>query len=428
MDSIFSFGPLWSQDECITDTTSATEHIKSIALRICLERNRLGSEESPGLDDLLDDVLHAIESLLWNEQNNNIIIDRIIAFSAEEDIDPVLLVKEAIALWYISAVPISVRDPHQGFKPDAEVEIEDGHTIIRWNRQYAAKQHELANLGLIAMLLTSETWSRPEHPSLRFGTLVANAVTTILLGTFIILPKIENIKSTNLLVSSLKQNEAMRLYLRTSWQLAQKGTTKYASSPSAEFGANDSELKIDYNGRRLLTKIGRETWKVASEWHPCRKTPGSPWNKFMKNKKQPYFPKKAKKTSLQYQIPSSCLSLAAPWENYYSELRTRFDNTHRERVTLSEGARAAQFRRLACKTGLPYPAREHSENAAHSTYDIDQEYLYNIPMIKKNINDLRGNLSLPFITSAIRGLRFEREPDEMEGDLFMMRFRQHVSH
>nr|BAE93604.1 MAT1-1-2 [Lecanicillium flavidum] len=324
MDSIFSFGPLWSQDECITDSNSATEDIKSIALRICLERNRLVGEQPPCLEGTFARCIEKL--LLWNEQKNNIIIDRIIALSAEEDIDPVLLVKEAIALWYISAVPISARDPHQGFKPDAEVEIEDGHTIIRWNRQYAAKQHELANLGLIAMLSTSETWSRPEHPSLQFGTLVANAVTTILLGTFMILPKMESIEPASVLASSLKNNEAMRLYLRTSWQLAQEGTPKYGSSPSAEFGANSSELKLDYNGRRLLSKIGHENWTVASLWHPCRKTPGSPWNKFIKNKKQPYFPKKAKKTSLQYQIPSSCLSLADTWETYYSELRTRFDN------------------------------------------------------------------------------------------------------
>lgn len=70
---------------------------------------------------------------------------------------------------------------------------------------------------------------------------------------------------------------------------------------------------------------------------------------------------------------------------------------------------------------------------------MEREYLYNIPMVcgktlhqlmqnidskkvKKNINDLRGDLSLPFITSTSQALRFESEPDEVEADLFLMTF------
>lgn len=275
--------------------------------------------------DVLDDLVYALENLLRKPQKDNNIIDRIVSFGAEQRIDPVLLVKEAIALWYISAIPVSTRDPYQGLRPDANIEAENGTAIMGWNRQYSAEKHELANLGLIAMLLTSETWSQPENHSLQYGALVANAATTVLFGAFMILPKMGQVKTATLLFSALKDNEAMRLYLRTSWQLARRGASKYTSSPSAEFGANTSDIKIDHTGKRLLSRIGQEHWSVASLWHPGRKTPGSPWNKFMKNMKQPYFPARAKNTSLKYQIPSSCLSLAEPWEIYYSELRSRFD-------------------------------------------------------------------------------------------------------
>lgn len=275
--------------------------------------------------DVLHDIVHAVESLFRNYQHDNNIIDRIVAFGLEEKTDPVLIVKEAIALWYISAVPISTRDPHQGLAPDAEIEIEERATILRWNRQYAATKHEIANLGLIAILLTSETWSRPKNPSLQFATLVANAVTTILFGAFMILPKINIREPSSLFISALKDNEAMRLYLRTTWQLVREGASKYTSSPSAEFGTTISEVKIDHTGRRLLSRIGQENWSVASPWHPSRKTPGSAWNKFMKNTQQSYFSRKRIRTTLQYKIPSSCISLAEPWEIYYSELRSKFD-------------------------------------------------------------------------------------------------------
>ncbi|KAJ4147305.1 hypothetical protein LMH87_001837 [Akanthomyces muscarius] len=426
MDSVFNFIPLWTQDECIADSKLAIDSIRSKVLRLCLERNRSREERSPCLGDVLHDVVYAIESLLWNPQDENDIIDRIVAFGAEQKTDPVLMVKEAIALWYISAVPISTRDPHQGLPPDAEIEVEAGATILRWNRQYAASKHEIANLGLMAMLTTSETWSRPESPSLQFGTLVANAATAILFGAFMIFPKIKISEPLSLLVSVLKDNEAMQLYLRTTWQLAREGASKYTNSPSAEFGATASEVKIDHAGRRLLCKVGQESWSEASVWHPCRKTPGSAWNKFMKNTQQPYFPLKKTRTALQYRLPSSCLSLAEPWEIYYSELRSKFDQAHRQRITLSNSERAAQFSKLADETCLPYPMKEHSENSAEAIVEMEQEYLYNVPMIKKNINDLRGNLSLPFITSTAQALRFESEPDEVEADLFLMTFSEGI--
>lgn len=327
--------------------------------------------------DVLHDVIFVIESLLWNPRDENDIIDRIVAFGVEKNIDPVLVVKETIALWYISAVPVPTRDPHQGLPPDTEIERENGATILRWNRQYAAQKHEIANLGLIAMLLASETWARPESPNLQFGTLVANAATTILFGAFMIIPRITAIEPSSLLVAVLKDSEAMQLYLSTSWQLARNGTSKFTSSPSAEFGATTSELKIDHTGRRLLTKIGQEHWSEATVWHPGRKTPGSPWNKFMRNINQPYFPRQKTKSSLHYRIPSSCLSLMEPWQIYYSELRSKFDQvryfgpltcpantpkTQRKRVILSDREKNSQFSTLAAKTCSPYPRKEHSEN------------------------------------------------------------------
>nr|BAC67540.1 MAT1-1-2 [Cordyceps tenuipes]BAD95879.1 MAT1-1-2 [Cordyceps takaomontana] len=321
MDSIFSFNPLWAQDECIADSNSAIGSIRSSALRICLEKNKGGEKTSHSLDG----KIHFSIGILSLIQYVNHIVDRIVEFSAEEKIDPVLLVKETIALWYISAVPVATRDPHHGLPPDSEIETEADTTILRWNRQYAARKHEITNLGLIAMLLTAETWLRPENQSLRFAALVANATTTILFGAFMILPKINIGGSSTLLTSTFKENEAMRLYLKTTWQMTREGTSRYTDPPCAEFGTTTSEVKIDHTGRRLLSKIGQEYWAVASLWHPGRKTPGSAWNKFMKNTQQSYFTQTRTERALKYRLPSSCLSLAEPWEIYYSELRLKFD-------------------------------------------------------------------------------------------------------
>ncbi|KAM0260915.1 hypothetical protein ACHAQJ_002535 [Trichoderma viride] len=65
---------------------------------------------------------------------------------------------------------------------------------------------------------------------------------------------------------------------------------------------------------------------------------------------------------------------------------------------------------------------DQNSQTATSVDNLDQEYLYNLPMVKKQISDSRGNLTLPLLTTAIRALRFEEDPDEIEQNLFMMTF------
>jgi hypothetical protein len=121
-------------------------------------------------------------------------------------------------------------------------------------------------------------------------------------------------------------NEPMKLFMKTMWHIAREGSLEFDFPPAAEYGASEEEVKLSHDGKRLLSKVGQESWSEASIWHPCRRIPGSPWNKFIRNKHQKLFlSPRVGRTQLALQLPSSSLSLAEPWEIYYSELRSRFD-------------------------------------------------------------------------------------------------------
>ncbi|KAL7963129.1 hypothetical protein V8C34DRAFT_310708 [Trichoderma compactum] len=96
--------------------------------------------------------------------------------------------------------------------------------------------------------------------------------------------------------------------------------------------------------------------------------------------------------------------------------------TNRRRSRLTPDDCKNQFSYLAMQTGCQYPCFIPAPETATSVNHLDQEYLYNLPMVKKPISDASGNLTLPFLTTAIRALRFGEDPDEIEQNLFMMTF------
>lgn len=236
--------------------------------------------------------------------------------------------KEAILKWYKSAVPVTARDPQQGLPPDAEIEI-GPETILRWNRRYSAETHAIGNSGLIAMMLASKAWYLPLNDELRRASLVSNATASILFATYLISSSTDLTHTTIFTNSTTPNNESMKLFLKTMWHIAREGSLQFDIPPAAEYGASQEEVKLSHDGKRLLSKVGQENWSETSLWHPCRRIPGSQWNKFIRNKHEKLFSSpRAGRTQLALQLPSSSISLAEPWEIYYSELRSRFDQVY----------------------------------------------------------------------------------------------------
>ncbi|KAL7947749.1 hypothetical protein V8C42DRAFT_315461 [Trichoderma barbatum] len=332
-----------------------------------------------------------------------------------------------MALWYTSSLSIFERDIHQGVSSQEEITtFEDGTIIATWNREYAAESHYAGNLGLMAMLLTTEVWLPPKDPKLQLASLISCAATTILFASYMISSRMSSFDTWSFVLSACQNNEGARLFLRSAWRLAQKTADKGAPPPGADFGAQIDEIRLSRNGKALLSKVGRADWARAPFWHPCRKIPGSHWNKWVKNLCRPIFPKSPcrgmRDIRIIFRLPSSAALLTAVFGEYYSNLRMRFDQTNHPRARWTTEECKCQFLSLATQTGCEYPWFILVPETAASVNHLDQEYLYNLPMVKKPISDSSGNLAFPFLTTAIRALRFEEDPDEIEQNLFMMTF------
>lgn len=235
-------------------------------------------------------------------------------------------VDAALCLWYISAVPLVLRDPEHGLPPDSEIEYDEGVAILRWNREYASEQQHVANLGLVAMVLTADLWSRPAQPGFEVATLISNAVASILYAVQIIVATEKFESAWTAAATSTDPGVASKIFIRTALNIARVGCDKFDAGPGSEFGALQNEIKLSEDARHVLSKVGRDDWSVVPVWHPCRRVPGSQWNKFMRNTKRTFFGDgQRKKTDIVYQLPSSILSLSEPWQVYYTELRSRFD-------------------------------------------------------------------------------------------------------
>lgn len=240
--------------------------------------------------------------------------------------DELAVVNSALVSWYTASVSIPLRDPQQGMPPGSNIEVDDNGTLLlTWSRRYSHEKHALGSLGIMAMMMNSETWLPPKHPNLKAAALVSGLTTTILLATYLIHPAYT--QNACVLPSRSTQNDdALLLFIRISWYISRTRFSDFVCAPGADFGANLNEVKLGNDGRRLLTKIGRDHWHEAPHWHPCRKVPGSAWNKYLKNMNRPVFPTdEADSNEVAINLPSTMLDLAHTWETYYSELRARFD-------------------------------------------------------------------------------------------------------
>ncbi|TWU74668.1 hypothetical protein ED733_003778 [Metarhizium rileyi] len=84
----------------------------------------------------------------------------------------------------------------------------------------------------------------------------------------------------------------------------------------------------------------------------------------------------------------------------------------RPRRNLGLKSRQAQYGKIAAATGRPYPARAISPQFADRVVRLNQEYLLTVPLLKTPMTDLSGHLTLPFMNTALKAIRFHEEPPE----------------
>lgn len=347
MENICSFEPMWKDWEADVPQKDITR-IRLKCLQLFLRGNRLlDTQQPPSLDckyfnhyvgpkanmddsDIVAASLEIMNHLLCFWKGDNSIIARLRTIAVQTKNEPIIAVQGAMALWYTSSVSIFERDIHQGVSSEEEITtIEDGTIIATWNREYATERHYAGNLGLMAMLLTTEVWLPPKDSKLQVASLVSCAATTMLFAAYMISSRMPTYESWSFALSACPNNEGVRLFLRSAWRLAQKSADEGGALPGADFGAHVDEIRLSRNGKDLLSKVGRADWGRAPFWHPCRKIPGSHWNKWIKNLCRPIFPKspcdQIRDIRIIFRLPSSAVLLTSVFGEYYSTLRTRFD-------------------------------------------------------------------------------------------------------
>ncbi|KAH6955712.1 MAT1-1-2 [Ilyonectria sp. MPI-CAGE-AT-0026] len=422
MDNLLFYRPLWEEKAL---ATSSSKHLENLRLDI-MEKllHALPMDvKPPTATAVVTSSIEVIKTLFKEASGSNDVLQTILDHSQEADVDPNLLLRGAIVLWFTSASPILSRDPYLGLPPKA---MSGGGLTFPWVQRLAEKNFFIGNLGYLSMLMTAESWEKPSHPKLQVATLMANGIISFLFATFVIAPHLKTHPQWRQYItnSETRGHKEMTVFLKTTWQVSREGWEKFDHPPGAEFSALNTEVKMSRDGRNLLTRVGRPGWHVAPYWHPFRVVPGSPWNKFIRNRRQKIFQIfPTLNNRVQYMVPGSAATLTSSCEAYYGVLRSQFDSTNTRRARLSDQARNRQFWRLAEGTGLQYPTVRPTEQNSSNIHDYGRaEHMYNVPLIKKPASDISGNLTPPFLTTTARALRFAQEPESVDEDFYAMIF------
>ncbi|KAJ6444134.1 mating-type MAT1-1-2 [Purpureocillium lavendulum] len=415
MDSLFSFTPLYESADVMQMPIEDIEEIRVRILNIFLARHKGKRPPYPSLSRVIVEVIEALRVLLEDKESPNTLLKRLHDVGHELHIHPRTVVQAALSTWYRSAIPAVSRDPLHGHRDGEPLhEDQNGNVSAVWNREYARRKHKIANLGIVAMLMTIERWQPENHPLLEAGSLISRTTTTLIYACFLISAQLsdEAWKDANKIV---RPHEALRLFIKSSWAVSREGFAKMdCPTPGIQYGATLDEARLTMDCKQLITNIGQRGWSVAPLDHPLRMVPGSAWNKFLRNHFEPIFPESPTETPrFQVKIPSTVLEILAPIELFYQQLQNRFDSTdERIRILAPEDA-AAQYVAFSEATGSPYPGFELSENNATSIETPSQDYLYRLPLIRMPMTDLRGHLTFPFMNALIRAFDTQDDVDEV---------------
>lgn len=318
--------------------------------------------------DVAERTMAVIRALLSENNPRRAKILRILAAAGYNlSGDPILLIVAMISQWFQEVSPYFNR-------------------VVNFEADLDSK---LGNLGFLSMLLTTENWKDiPECGSskLRYAALIANSVTTVVCGAFVMFrgfgPEVEEAwdKSLKLTPPSV----CIWAYLKSSWQVARTGGKVWANGgPGVQFNAGSEEIRMRTDGKRVLVKFGRVNWQDPAYWHPCKQIPGSPWNKFLKNKNQPTFEpsRKISDPQIMHRLPSTAIKFAEIFEKLYETIYEEMDERKIERRELNAVESGLQHTRLATESGLWYPDEELGEHDATELYTVVQDYSDVVPLV-----------------------------------------------
>ncbi|EXV03679.1 hypothetical protein X797_003478 [Metarhizium robertsii] len=216
MESICQFSPLWRRSELVSKPQRAIEELRLQSLKLFLNRHRSQEVRNLTLNEILRECHSMFQQLLSDAAQGNEILQRIRDISMVLRTSPIGIVEATLRVWYASSVPVFTRDPQDGLPLDSAMrDTSNGVSTLTWSRSYSTEQHEVGNLGLMAMLMTSENWLPPKHPNLKAASLVSSAVTTILFASYLICPQV--LRSPGSLSTTMGQtDEALALFIKAS--------------------------------------------------------------------------------------------------------------------------------------------------------------------------------------------------------------------
>lgn len=316
--------PFWEFPHVAEKPRSAIQEIRLQVLKVQLRRNSTKGGRPPSIQgmynsfekqvrslivsDIAKEAILAVKELLDRaEHSPNRILQELNFTGKRTCREPCVFVKVMISLWYTSTAPFIARDPSREEGPDPE-------------------SLKYGNLGLISMLVTADNWALPSDTHLHEATLIANSATSMIFAAYVLGQGYEGASWK----AALRQHPAptcVMAFLKCSWYVARSGNQL---EPGYEFGALLNEVKLARDGKCLKVRVGRSPWIEAAYWHPCKRLPGSPWNKFLRNKNYPIFPGNSRNfvrppQRIMHRMPSPAIKLAEIFETYYADIRARMD-------------------------------------------------------------------------------------------------------
>ncbi|KAJ4018036.1 hypothetical protein NW752_001947 [Fusarium irregulare] len=460
MDTSFSFRPLWQEKAIIYRPDEALRALDDKIYGIILQSNLLPKTGEVFLTpEVLRVVSNVAKHMLKNLSVDNEILSKVRSTSAKlvPGHSPFHLIDASLVCWYLQAADI-IYTHNDARRFDSGPDLPPA-----WIGGYT-NERPIANLGFLSMLAATEDPKVPEHPKLQAASLVSKATVAVLYTAYTIGPHLTNFPWDNL--ERMPVLSAAELYLKVfistcGSMFSNKPTTEF--SPGFEYSVTQEDVKISKCGRKLLIKIYMdEEWHSAPKWHPYIKLPGSPWNNFIRNSKQPTFfedsnefyhyesesagsasefesgsefePESDQSQSeqsesetefIKYKLPSSALTIFREFEDKYTSARAEWDSMYPgARRVLSERAVRRQYNRFARLSGRKYAKECPDDASAVYLTDANDDFLYHAPAVQKPRADAAGNLVLPFMSTTVHAVQHHDDPEDPVDGFFIMTFKQ----
>ncbi|KAI6763578.1 hypothetical protein HG531_012966 [Fusarium graminearum] len=408
MDTSFSFTPFWHDKAIIYKPEEALRALDN-EIYACILKSKLLPKNGEVFHTL--EVLRVVSAvakhMLLDLGFDNEVLSKIrtTAVKLVPDHSIFSLIDACLVSWYFQAVDV-IYTHNQ-----ARRLVSGPNRPSAWIGGYT-DERPMANLGFLSMLAGSRDSQVPEHPKLRAASLVSKATVAVLYTAYTIGPHLTNFPWRKL--KHMPVLSAIDLYLKvfiSTCGIVYSNDPAIIPPPAFEYSVTQEDVKVSNCGRKLLVKVhGDEYWRTAPKWHPYIKVPGSPWNNFIRNRKQPIF---------------FALTIFRQFEDTHSAAREDLDENHPgTRRVLSERPAIRQYNRLARLSGRKYAKECPDDASAVYLTDANEDFLYYSPVIQKPRADAAGNLGLPFMSTAVHALGAHDDPEEPDDGFFIMTYKQ----